>query len=131
MAVVTYISAPDAFLHLPLHDPWMMLAIGVLYPLLSVVPQGITYRVFMSQRYLRLFRSETTFIVSSAACFAAGHIIFRNWVAVSVTFAGGLLFMQTYRRTQSHLLASFEHALYGVFAFVVGLGRFLILANAT
>lgn len=131
MALVTYISAPEAFMHLPLHDPWMMLAIGVLYPLLSVVPQGIIYRVFMSQRYVTLFRSETTFIVFTSACFAAGHIIFRNWVALALTFLGGLLFMQTYRRTQSHLLASFEHALYGVFAFAVGLGRFLILANAS
>ena len=38
--------------------------------------------------------------------------------------------MRTYRLTRSHLLASFEHALYGVFAFAVGLGRFLILAAA-
>lgn len=38
--------------------------------------------------------------------------------------------MRTYRLTRSRLLASFEHALYGVFAFGVGLGRFLILGAA-
>jgi len=130
MALVTYISSPNDFMRLPLNDPWTMLAIGVLYPLLSVIPQGIIYRVFMSERYAQLFRSETSFIIFTAACFAAGHVIFRNWVAVAATFAGGLIFMRTYRLTRSHLLASFEHALYGVFAFAVGLGRFLILAAA-
>jgi hypothetical protein len=130
MALVTYISSPEDFMRLPLDEPWTMLAIGVLYPLLSVVPQGIIYRVFMSERYAKLFRSETSFIIFTAACFAAGHVIFRNWVAVAATFCGGLIFMRTYRLTRSHLLASFEHALYGVFAFAVGLGRFLILAAA-
>jgi hypothetical protein len=128
MALATYISAPESFMRLPLTDPWMMLAIGVLYPLLSVLPQGIIYRVFLSERYFKLFRSETSFLLFSAAAFAAGHIIFRNWVAVATTFAGGLIFMHTYLRTRSHLLASLEHALYGVFAFAVGLGKFLILA---
>lgn len=130
MALVTYIVSPSDFLKLPLTDPWTMLAIGVLYPALSVIPQGIIYRVFMSERYAGLFRSETSFVIVTAACFAAGHVIFRNWVAVAATFAGGLIFMRTYRLTRSHLLASFEHALYGVFAFAIGIGRFLILAAA-
>jgi len=126
----TYIVSPADFMSLPLHDPWTMLAIGVLYPALSVIPQGVIYRVFMSERYSRLFRSETSFVIFTAACFAAGHVIFRNWVALGTTFAGGLIFMRTYRLTRSHLLASFEHALYGVFCFAVGIGRFLILAAA-
>ncbi len=130
MALVTYISVPQYFLALPLHNPGTMLILGVAYPLLSVVPQGIIYRVFMSERYYGLFRSETSFLICAAALFALGHVIFRNWVAVATTFAGGLIFMRTYRQTQSHLLASFEHALYGVFAFAVGLGRFLLLAAA-
>ncbi|HEU5072916.1 MAG TPA: CPBP family glutamic-type intramembrane protease [Polyangiaceae bacterium] len=130
MALVTYIVSPEDFLRLPLSDPWMMLAIGVLYPALSVIPQGIIYRVFMSERYSGLFRSETSFVLFTAACFAAGHVIFRNWVAVAATFFGGLIFMRTYRLTRSHLLASFEHALYGVSAFAIGIGRFLILAAA-
>ena len=130
MALVTYIVAPDDFLSLPLTDPWMMLAIGVLYPARSVIPQGIIYRVFMSERYARLFRSETSFVIFTALCFAGGHVIFRNGVAVATTFVGGLIFMRTYRLTRSHLLASFEHALYGVFAFAIGIGRFLILAAA-
>ena len=56
---------------------------------------------------------------------AAGNLmLFRNPWALLFTFAGGLLFLPTYRRTGSMLLANAEHALYGDFLFTVGWGRF-------
>ena len=63
-------------------------------------------------------------IVASAAAFAFMHIIFRNWVAVGLTFAGGLLFAARYAGTNSLATSSFEHALYGCWLFTVGLGQY-------
>jgi len=42
---------------------------------------------------------------------------------VALTLPSGWLFADTYRRSESLLAASIEHALYGGFLFTVGLGR--------
>jgi membrane protease YdiL (CAAX protease family) len=56
--------------------------------------------------------------------FAFLHIIFRNTLAVSLTFLGGLLFAARYAQTGSLATSSFEHALYGCWLFTVGLGQY-------
>jgi len=96
----------------------------VLYPVLSVYPQGLLYRVFFFERYAGLFPGRWTMIVASATAFAFMHIIFRNWLAVSLTFAGGLLFAARYAETGSLATSGFEHALYGCWLFTVGLGQY-------
>jgi membrane protease YdiL (CAAX protease family) len=63
-------------------------------------------------------------IVASAAAFAFLHIIFRNSLAVALTFAGGLLFSARYAETSSLATSSFEHALYGCWLFTLGLGQY-------
>ena len=63
-------------------------------------------------------------ILASAAAFAFLHIIFRNGLAVALTFAGGLLFAARYAQTGSLAASTFEHALYGCWLFTVGLGQF-------
>lgn len=96
----------------------------VAYPVLSVYPQGILYRVFFFERYGTLFPGRWTMIVASAAAFAFLHIVFRNPLAVALTFAGGLLFAWRYAQTGSLAVSGFEHALYGCWLFTVGLGQF-------
>jgi membrane protease YdiL (CAAX protease family) len=63
-------------------------------------------------------------IAASAAAFAFLHIIFRNWIAVALTFAGGLLFAARYAETDSLFTSSFEHTLYGCWLFTIGLGQY-------
>ncbi len=63
-------------------------------------------------------------IVASAAAFAFLHIIFRNPLAVALTFAGGLLFAARYAETDSLATSCFEHALYGCWLFTLGLGQY-------
>jgi uncharacterized protein len=41
------------------------------------------------------------------------------------TAIGGALFLQTYLASRSMLLATLEHAAYGMVAFTLGFGRFL------
>jgi membrane protease YdiL (CAAX protease family) len=76
----------------------------------------------MFERYRILFPSAALMILISAAAFAFSHIVFRNPWSVALTFVGGLLFAWRYQRTDSLLVSSLEHALYGCYMFTVGLG---------
>jgi len=96
----------------------------VAYPVASVYPQGVLYRAFFFERYTALFPGKWAMIVASAGAFAFLHIIFRNWLAVDLTIAGGLLFAWRYDKTKSLAASGFEHALYGCWLFTVGLGQF-------
>jgi membrane protease YdiL (CAAX protease family) len=109
--------------------PWLWAVIMVLYPLLSVYPQGIVYRVFLFHRYRRWVRGAPALVLTSAAAFSLAHVLFHNRLAVACTFAGGLLFAWRYLRTGSLLVSAFEHALYGCLMFTVGLGRYFYHAG--
>ena len=105
-------------------SPGFWVLVMVLYPVLSVYPQGLVYRAFFFERYAGLFPGRWTMILASATMFGFMHIIFRNWVAVALRFAGGLLFAARYAGTGSLAASSFEHALYGCWLFTVGLGQY-------
>jgi hypothetical protein len=105
-------------------NPALWAVVMVLYPVLSVYPQGLLYRAFFFERYGELFPAKWTMIAASAAAFAFVHIIFRNGLAVGLTAAGGLLFAARYAETGSLATSSFEHALYGCWLFTVGLGQY-------
>ena len=104
--------------------PLFWAVVMVLYPVLSVYPQGLLYRAFFMQRYAALFPEKWMLLLASAAGFAFLHIIFRNPLAVWLTFGGGLLFAWRYAETGSLLTSSVEHALYGCWLFTVGLGGY-------
>jgi membrane protease YdiL (CAAX protease family) len=129
LGAMVYRFMPDAFLSFPRERPVIWAAVMLLYPILSVWPQNVIYRAFIHHRYACLFRSPTALLLASAAAFCWGHIIFQNWVALALTFPGGLIFAATYQRTRSTLAASLEHALYGCLVFTVGLGQSLYLAG--
>ena len=100
----------------------------LLYPILSVYPQGILYRAFFLHRYAAFapdgFSGRWAMILLSAAAFSFLHIVFRNWIAVVLTFFGGVLFAWRYVETGSLFTSNVEHALYGCWLFTVGLGEY-------
>lgn len=104
--------------------PAFWAVVMVAYPVLSVYPQGVLYRAFFFERYAGLFPGKWAMIVASAVAFAFLHIIFRNSLAVALTFCGGLLFAMRYAQTGSLATSSFEHAIYGCWLFTVGLGQY-------
>jgi hypothetical protein len=108
--------------------PAFWAAVMVLYPVLSVYPQGLLYRAFFLHRYAGLFPQARiggwALLVASAAAFGFLHIIFRNSLAVVLTFFGGILFAWRYAKTGSLFVSGFEHALYGCWLFTVGLGGY-------
>ncbi len=125
IAFATWWLTEELFLYLPRNQPWLIAMIICLYPIFSVYPQGIIYRVFLLHRYKPLLGNPIALVVVSALCFGFLHIIFRNPIAPTVTLVGGALFAWTHHRSRSLFVSSFEHALYGLWLMSTGWGAFL------
>ena len=116
---------PDEFLSLPLNRPVMWSRLMVLYPILSVVAQELIYRTFFFHRYGPLFGNDRwLMILVNAAVFGLGHIIYGSYVSIILTAIFGLLLAWRYQRTRSFWTVWFEHSLYGLLVFTIGLGRY-------
>ncbi len=107
----------------PTQNPKLWLLVVFCYPILSVIPQTILYRVLYEYRYAELFSSKVS-LFAGAAAFSFAHIVFVNMYALVFTFLGGLLFLSTYRKTQSFAASAIEHAMYGNLIFTIGWGQF-------
>jgi membrane protease YdiL (CAAX protease family) len=124
MTALIYLYIPDHLFSLIRKDPLLWVFIMILYPMISVYPQELLYRTFFFHRYKMLFNKRWQMITINALLFGYMHIIFQNWIAVSLTVLGGLLFASLYERTHSTLFVSLVHALYGDLIFTVGLGTY-------
>lgn len=124
LSIYTAQVEPELLLELPREKPWLWLAILFFYPLLSVVPQELVFRVFLLRRYRDLLPSPEARILVSALLFGFAHIVYGNTLSILLSTAGGFLFGLTYHRTRSIWLVSLEHALYGIFLFTIGLGAY-------
>lgn len=116
--------APDRFLSFPLERPRLWLAVMLLYPLLSVVPQALIYRSFLFARYEKAFAHRTVFFLVAGLCFGFAHALYGNWIAPLFSGLGGVLFAQSYARHRSLKGAVIEHAAYGNLIFTLGIGWF-------
>jgi hypothetical protein len=130
IAALVHTYAPHLLFWLPRHHPFLWALILITYPLISVLPQTVVYRVFLFHRYEPLLRMKpnqraVALIVASGAAFCYSHIVFHNWIAPALTLPGGLLFATRYQKTRSGYVSSLEHALYGCFVISVGLGHYL------
>lgn len=124
LTVTTWAFWPERLFDLPRREPVRWAVIMLAYPLLSVLPQELLFRVYFFHRYARLFSTERLRIVGSAVVFGWVHIAYGHWFSVALSTLGGLLFGITYARTGSLRLVWLEHALYGCWIFSVGLGQF-------
>jgi uncharacterized protein len=133
IAAGVYFFAPRLLFGFVRSNPGFWALVMLLYPVLSVYPQGLIYRAFLMHRYQPFFgslsESSVPLILASAVAFSVTHIIFRNPLAVVLTFLGGLLFAWRYQKTGSLVVSSVEHALYGCFLFTIGLGRYFYSRN--
>ncbi|MFC0453338.1 CPBP family intramembrane glutamic endopeptidase [Rhodococcus jostii] len=124
LTVAVALLHPNLLFAFPREDPLIWALVMVLYPLLSVYPQELIFRGFVFHRYAPVFGEGTRMVAASAAAFGFVHIAFGSWISVAMTIVGGWIFATRYRRTQSLLTVSVEHALYGMLVFTVGLGQF-------
>lgn len=122
MAILTYILDEARFLRMPMERPDLWMLIMVFYPLISVVPQEVIFRLFFFDRYEPIFGRVWGMIFASGLAFGHAHIIFNNWIAYTLSIVGGILFAMTYARSRNLSLVWLEHAIYGQFVFTIGLG---------
>ena len=120
-----YITDKSQLFNVMLSNSKLWVFILFFYSLFSVYPQELIYRTFFFQRYQALFKNEWLFILVNAALFSLAHIFFKNTLVMFLTFLGGILFAITFRKTNSTLLVSIEHAIYGCWLFTVGMGNML------
>lgn len=121
---LTYWLVPGRLFSMPRHAPDLWQRIMIYYPILSVLPQGIIYRTLFFERYRVLFPSNAVAIGVHALAFGLGHLFFLNWVAVTLTVAGGAAFGWAYLERRSFWFANLLHAFAGWCVFTAGLGSY-------
>ncbi|TXE11738.1 CPBP family intramembrane metalloprotease [Seonamhaeicola algicola] len=123
--IFVWITNKNALFYVLLNKPKLYVFILFVYTFLSVYPQEVIYRTFFFNRYKSLVKNTQLFLLVNAVVFALAHLLFKNILVLVLTFLGGLLFSYTYKKTNSTLLVSIEHALYGCWLFTVGMGSML------
>ncbi len=129
IAIITtlfvWITDSASLFSVMLNKPIKWLVLLFVYSFFSVYPQELIFRTFFFKRYYRLFKNEGLFVFVNAILFSLAHLFFGSILVLVLTFLGGLLFAYTYKKTQSTLLVSIEHAIYGCWLFTVGMGSML------
>lgn len=115
---------PDLFFHYPVEEFKEYLITFFLYPIASVIPQEIIYRVYFFHRYKELVPETYLLMLSNAIIFGLTHFIYGNWVAPIATFLVSWIFIFNYLRTKSLINVSLEHYFYGLVMFTIGFGFF-------
>ncbi len=125
LGVLTAAFAPEHFLRIPCSRPRTWLAVMLLYPPLAVLPQEVLFRTYFFHRYGPLFPNRLVLLAANALSFGLAHLVYGNWVAVTLSTLGGVLFAYRYLRTGSLLVVALEHALWGNFLFTIGAGWYV------
>ena len=130
-AGVTIMSVwhPQALFALPRARPELMLMIALLYPVLSVLPQELVYRPLYFRRYGHLLPGGPPGLLLNAAIFSFAHLMYWNWIAVLMTFFGGLIFAWAYETRRSFPLAMVLHSVAGILLFAIGMGVYFYSGN--
>lgn len=115
---------PQQLFSMPAEHTVVWINVLLIYPLLSVLPQEIIYRVYFFRRLQNLLPSDKLIVFASAFAFAFLHIIYDNWWAVGLSFLAGILFGVTYLRTNSLFWVTIEHTLFGWLIFTLGFGNY-------
>ena len=121
--LLVWLLVPSQAFVLPRRATGLWLAILVLYPFLSALPQELIFRVLYFRRYARLFPPRAA-VALNGLVFALAHLMFWNPVALGLTFIGGVVFARAYLGRGGFALAVVLHAVAGAIIFTSGLGAF-------
>ncbi len=122
LSAITYFYLNSRFMAFPQELPVLWLVVMFLYPILAAYPQELIFRTFFFHRYKGLFSNTKIMIFVNAVCFGIAHSQYSNPVAPVLSGLGGILFAYRYLKSDSLLVVSLEHALWGNFLFTIGLG---------
>ena len=127
------VNNPDFFLSFPRSRPGFWLLVMLLYPVLSVLPQEIIYRVYIFEKFFPEPKKKGLAIAVSTVLFAWVHVVYAGYFAMLSTFVAGAVLGMTYTRYRAEPGALWpvllEHSLYGMLLFTVGMGRYFYMAR--
>ncbi|QUS35192.1 CPBP family intramembrane glutamic endopeptidase [Falsirhodobacter algicola] len=127
---VMQIAAPQRMFATLLDHPQRLLAIVILYPLLSALPQEVVFRALWFRRYRDILPGGAAGMVLNAAFFSLAHLMYWSAVVTVMTFAGGLAFAWAHSVRRSFPMAWVMHSVAGLIIFTVGLGIYFYSGNA-
>jgi membrane protease YdiL (CAAX protease family) len=125
LTALMYTLKPELMFTMIKQRPDIWILFVLIYSFLSVIPQELIYRSYFFLRYKRILKDGFAAIIINAFIFSFAHIILLNWWVLALTFVGGLLFAATYKKSNSIIATSIEHALYGSWLFTLGIGEML------
>ncbi|ULB08666.1 CPBP family intramembrane metalloprotease [Cereibacter azotoformans] len=123
-------TRPERLFDLARDHPAMLVAVLLLYPFLSVLPQEVIFRPLFFRRYGALLPPGWARIVINAALFSLVHLMYWSGLVALLTFCGGLVFGWAYETRRSFPMAVVLHAVAGGIMFAAGLGAHFVAANA-
>ena len=101
----------------------LWLIVIFIYPILSVIPQELVYRVFFFQRYFPNINRFYFPVFLNLVVFAYGHLVFSNIHAIIITAIVSPIFTYAYLK-KSFLTCVILHTLGGQIIFTLGLGKY-------
>lgn len=132
LTLLTLILVPERFMRFPLERFPLWLAVMVLYPPLSIVPQELLFRSFFFARYgavLEKLGKPAIAVLINGLAFGFSHLVLNNWIAPTFTVIGGTIIAHSFQQHRSLKWAVVEHALYGCWIFTVGIGWYFFTGN--
>ena len=121
--LITFYFYNDKLFAIQKQNPYFLIIIFLVYPILSALPQEFIFTTFFFSRYADIIPKKLQ-ILTSAIIFMYAHVLFINFIAPFLSIFGGLIFANTYKKTNSLALVTFEHSLYGNSLFFMGLGYY-------
>jgi len=125
LTVPSGIFLRSSFFAFPRQRPEVWGLMMVRYPLMAAIPQELVFRVFLFARSGALFPDAAVLVIHNGISVDLAHAFYGNWIALTLSTLGGMLFAYRYHRTRSIIAAGIEHGLWGDFLFTVGIGRIL------
>ncbi len=119
----TMILDSNLLFNLPKNYFMLWVAVMLIYPILSVMPQEIIFRVLFFERYSCLFKNKFWYIILNSIIFAYIHLVFQNFHAFFITLITSPIFAHAYLN-KSFKTCFLAHTVGGQLVFTYGLGEY-------
>ena len=121
--VYTIILDSNLLFNLPKNYFFIWVAVILIYPILSVIPQEIIFRVLFFERYSCLFKNQFLYLILNSIIFAYIHLVFQNFHAFFITLITSPIFAYAYLN-KSFKTCFLTHTIGGQLVFTYGLGEY-------
>ena len=121
--VYTIILDSNLLFNFPKNYFFIWVAVILFYPILSVIPQEIIFRVLFFERYSCLFKNQFLYLILNSIIFAYIHLVFQNFHAFFITLITSPIFAYAYLN-KSFKTCFLIHTVGGQLVFTYGLGEY-------